>query len=439
MCLHLYNQKIKVFGMKLKSSSIFNFIFFGAIPVVALLVLFEFAITSNTINSGSSGFGKNPFNMETTVSNPQIVSAKKYLLEEESKNIKPVAMDYIDDSLYIFETASAKRFDLKREQDSVLQFMENKEDKIIADNQLIFQSSDNTRFGIQKIFATPESNASQTAIKIVNLATNESLFTIPNPTDPKTSTVFNLSNASTLSADKRYIALVFDNLSDPDSNKIIKIWDLIDGNTARDLEVSSYLNLKFTTDNNYLVINYNDQKPISFFSLKDISKDFSRDFDTFIDEYNFTDKPDEMLTLAYFDPNIDFQAFEKEVDKPIQVIRHWNYADNSKISENFITKSKVLKMFSLKDPNLILLVHENGILDFLDIKTHTVIKNYDSGVELKNVNDNRIALSTDQTQLIFYDQNGYIQIIEFSTDTKNMCSRFSFSIEGLRCLFRLGN
>jgi|GEM_PF-4577215 len=417
--------------MKLKTSSIFSLIFFGAIPLVIFVIFLEVFL------SVGSNDQSNPFSFSGAVSKPKIISAKRYSLEDESKGIRPLKIDYIRDDLYIFTVNSVHKFELKKDAETNLQFKENKSDEIISRYQFIFDLNDKS-IGIKQNTST-EDNSIPTNIEIQNTTTKEILYALPNPIDPATSAVFSLSNRTLVSDDNKYIALVFENLDDSDSYKLVKVWDLNEGSTARELELNTYQNFKFTKDSNFLAINYSDEKPIYFYNLKDLTKDFKNDYGSFIDQYEFIGNKNEILTLAYFDPNLDFRAFEREVDRPIQVIRDWKISDKSKINEVYISNSKVLKVFESKNPDVFVLVRQNGVIDFLSLKENKIIKSFDSGVELKNLSQNRIQISSDKTQLIFYDRQDYIQIINFSTDVEDKCNRFSFSVDGFRCLFRIQN
>lgn len=413
--------------MQFNSTKVFNLIFFGAIPVVAVVLIFEFLITSNSSNFDS--------NVNNITIQPEIISAKRYQLNKENQSISPVSMDFIDDRLYIFEKTAATKFELKRSESGAIEFAADLTVK--PENKFIFER-DNSFFAIQSIVFENQL-AQETGIEIINLKNNQIVYSINNPVNLETGETYRSINNPILTNNKEHIALIFESPNNSKDDKIIKIWNLVEGKTVRDIKVNNYKNIHFTPDNNFLALNYDDKKPIYFYNLNSIKDDFNVDLETFVEDFSFIPNSNKLVALSFFDPILDFKIFETVTEKPIEALRFFDYKDNQLIHKKFLFKSEILKIFPLINPGILALISEDGRLQFINLNNYEIIKDYNLGIELKNISTNNIQLSSDKQNFIFLDKSNYIQIISFKERQQNVCNRFSFSLDGLKCLFKIRN
>ena len=413
--------------MQFNSTKVFNLIFFGAIPVVAVVLIFEFLITSNSSNFDS--------NVNNITIQPEIISAKRYQLNKENQSISPVSMDFIDDRLYIFEKTAATKFELKRSESGAIEFAVDLTSK--PENKFIFER-DNSFFAIQSIVFENQL-AQETGIEIINLENNQIVSSINNPVNLDTGENYRSINNPILTNNKEHIALIFESPNNSKDDKIIKIWNLVEGKTVRDIKVNNYKNIHFTPDNNFLALNYDDKKPIYFYNLSSIKDDFNVDLETFVEDFSFIPNSNKLVALSFFDPILDFKIFETVTEKPIEALRFFDYKDNQLIHKKFLFKSEILKIFPLINPGILALISEDGRLQFVNLNNYEIIKDYNLGIELKNISTNNIQLSSDKQNFIFLDKSNYIQIISFKERQQNVCNRFSFSLDGLKCLFKIRN
>lgn len=413
--------------MQFNSTKVFNLIFFGAIPVVAVVLIFEFLITSNSSNFDS--------NVNNITIQPEIISAKRYQLNKENQSISPVSMDFIDDRLYIFEKTAATKFELKRSESGAIEFAADLTAK--PENKFIFER-DNSFFAIQSIVFENQL-AQETGIEIINLKNNQIVYSINNPVNLETGETYRSINNPILTNNKEHIALIFESPNNSKDDKIIKIWNLVEGKTVRDIKVNNYKNIHFTPDNNFLALNYDDKKPIYFYNLSSIKDDFNVDLETFVEDFSFIPNSNKLVALSFFDPILDFKIFETVTEKPIEALRFFDYKDNQLIHKKFLFKSEILKIFPLINPGILALISEDGRLQFINLNNYEIIKDYNLGIELKNISTNNIQLSSDKQNFIFLDKSNYIQIISFKERQQNVCNRFSFSLDGLKCLFKIRN
>jgi WD40 repeat protein len=413
--------------MQFNSTKVFNLIFFGAIPVVAVVLIFEFLITSNSSNFDS--------NVNNITIQPEIISAKRYQLNKENQSISPVSMDFIDDRLYIFEKTEATKFELKRSESGAIEFAVDLTSK--PENKFIFER-DNSFFAIQSIVFENQL-AQETGIEIINLKNNQIVYSINNPVNLDTGETYRSINNPILTNNKEHIALIFESPNNSKDDKIIKIWNLVEGKTVRDIKVNNYKNIHFTPDNNFLALNYDDKKPIYFYNLNSIKDDFNVDLETFVEDFSFIPNSNKLVALSFFDPILDFKIFETVTEKPIEALRFFDYKDNQLIHKKFLFKSEILKIFPLINPGILALISEDGRLQFINLNNYEIIKDYNLGIELKNISTNNIQLSSDKQNFIFLDKSDYIQIISFKERQQNVCNRFSFSLDGLKCLFKIRN